>query len=126
MALNQSQTWGELLPVFPVTSSGGALSIDLSAARVFSLILTENVGAFTITQVPPLTAQASVQFVLYAKQDATGGYLITWPGSVTWLGGSAPAQSTAAFAVDVYEFISFNGTSWYGSKRTATFRALIS
>lgn len=58
---------------------------------------------------------------LYIKQASSGGpYSITsWPSSVTWLGGSAPAIQTAASAVTVLTFESLNGgTAWYGAQIT--------
>ncbi len=49
-------------------------------------------------------------------QDSTGSRLATWPASVVWIGGSAPVLLTAAGAVDLITFVTYDsGTTWIGS-----------
>ncbi|MDQ1326971.1 MAG: hypothetical protein QG641_251, partial [Candidatus Poribacteria bacterium] len=40
--------------------------------------------------------------------------LVTWPNTVKWAGGVAPALSTAINAVDIVNFY-WNGTYYYGT-----------
>ncbi|MDQ1318253.1 MAG: hypothetical protein QG588_1913, partial [Candidatus Poribacteria bacterium] len=47
-------------------------------------------------------------------QDGTGSRLVTWPNTVKWAGGVAPALSTAINAVDIVNFY-WNGTYYYGT-----------
>ena len=46
-------------------------------------------------------------------QDDTGGRTATGPASIKWPGGSAPALSTEANAIDIFTFY-FDGTNYYG------------
>lgn len=54
------------------------------------------------------------EHILQIVQDGTGSRTITWPGSVTWLSGSAPTLSTAAGAIDVISLF-YDGTTYYGA-----------
>ena len=46
----------------------------------------------------------------------TGGSTVTWANTIKWSGGSAPPQTTAANANDIYSFITFDGgTTFWGS-----------
>lgn len=40
--------------------------------------------------------------VLRIAQDGTGGRTVTWPGNITWPGGSAPTLSPGANKVDIF------------------------
>lgn len=93
-------------------SSSGALTIDLEAGNVAEATLTEDTSIdFTN---PPAAGKAG-SLTLILKQDGTGGWSVTWPGSVVWPGGSAPSLSTAADAIDVLTFVTTDGgTTWYG------------
>lgn len=93
-------------------SSAGALGLDLSTGNNFDVTLTEDT-TISITNPPAAGKFGSLSLVL--TQDATGGWAVTWPASVKWAGGAAPALSTAAGAIDVLTFITKDaGASWYG------------
>ena len=62
------------------SSSSGTLVLDLSLGNVFDVTLTEDVTTLTISNPP----SSSGSFTLFAKQDGTGGWIITWPASVSW------------------------------------------
>ena len=51
--------------------------------------------------------------VLKLVQDGTGGREVTWPATVLWEGGNAPALSGAGLT-DIVSFY-FDGTNYYGS-----------
>ena len=52
--------------------------------------------------------------ILWMKQDATGGRIVTsWPADVKWPGGTAPTLSTAGSAIDIISFY-YDGTDFYG------------
>lgn len=53
-------------------------------------------------------------YLLVVKQDATGGYTMSWASGYKWAGGSAPTITTTANAIDVLSFIS-DGASMYGA-----------
>ena len=44
----------------------------------------------------------------------TGGYAITWPGSVVWPSGTAPSFTTTAGTVSIVTLFTIDGgTTWY-------------
>jgi hypothetical protein len=93
-------------------SISGAVTLNATTAGVYSATLTGNA---TFTFSGAVSGSAS-SLTLYLSQNATGGYTSTWPGSVSWLGGSAPTLNTAANALNVLVFESLNdGATWYGS-----------
>jgi len=56
-------------------------------------------------------------FTLELLEDGTGGWSPTWPGSVTWLGGSTPTHTTSAGTTTIYAFFTRNGgTTWIGGQ----------
>lgn len=56
-------------------------------------------------------------FTLELIEDGTGGRTVTWPGSVSWLGGSTPAHTTTAGTTTIYAFFTRNGgTTWIGGQ----------
>jgi hypothetical protein len=104
--------------IYALGSVSGAQTADLTNGNVQSLTLTGNV-TFTFSN-PPVSGKNGT-LTIYALQDNTGGHSITWPGSVTWAAGSAPAGDTSADAEDVYTFITRDGgTTWFGFLSTAT------
>jgi len=69
----------------------GTVNLDPSAARVFSVTLSGNT-TFTFTPlVAGLTSGQSYVFSLYLT---AGSHTVTWPASVSWLGGAAPSPAS--------------------------------
>ena len=97
-----------------LTQSSGTVDLDLSTANSFSFTLTEN-ATITLSN-PPGTGNFG-QVTVEITQDGGGGaYTVTWPGSVTWPGGTGPTISTANDAVDVVTlFTRDGGTTWRGN-----------
>lgn len=68
-------------------------------------------GALTFTFSNPPASGQGMQFVLVLTNG--GSAVVTWPGSVTWTGGTAPTLRSSG--VDVLRFYTSNaGTNWYG------------
>ncbi len=86
---------------------GATPALDLSTATVFTG--TNNVApTFTFTNA---IAAKGNSFTLILTNG--GAHAVTWPASVKWAGGSAPALTAAG--VDVLTFSSPDGgTTWYG------------
>jgi hypothetical protein len=99
--------------VVALGSKSGALTLDLSTGNVVSVTLT---GSVTL-RLPTFTGTTYARsFGFYVKQDATGNRTINWPGSVKWSGGTPPALSITANALDILVLETIdNGTTWYGS-----------
>jgi lysophospholipase L1-like esterase len=97
--------------VGPVTS--GTTTLDCSANQHHHITLAGNSTIAFSGAVA--TQQDTIDLTLL--QDSTGSRTVTWPGSVTWLSGSTPTLKTAASAVDMFHFVSYDGgTHWYGSQ----------
>lgn len=95
------------------SNTGSSYAINLTNGNVFHLILNANC-TFTFTN--PHASGTAHTFTLYLKQDGTGSRTVTWPGSVTWVGGSAPTLTTTINRTDLLTFTTVNGgTNWYGS-----------
>lgn len=96
-----------------LTSTTNAVTLDCSYGNNFSHTLSENT-TFTFSN-PPASGQAQ-SFILEIVQDASAsGFVVTWPVSVKWTGGAAPALTATASAVDIFAFWTRdNGTTWNG------------
>ena len=89
-------------------SISGAQTLDLDTANFFYATIA---GATTFTFSNPAASGKVTFFTLELTNGAAGA--ITWPASVNWPGGSAPALSSA---VDVLTFYTRdNGTTWRGA-----------
>ena len=92
------------------SSSSGTLTINLSAARVFSVTLTENVTTFTVSN--PVNGRAS-SFTLLLTQ-AAAAKTVAWPVGTIWPGGTAPDITTNS-SKHAITFVSVDaGTIWWG------------
>lgn len=92
---------------------GGRLSIILSVANVFAVTLTADVKTLTFESAPDAGKAGS--FTLILTQDETGGHGISWPKSVKWPGGAAPAIGNAAGSDTVLTFVTIDGgVTWRG------------
>ncbi len=64
------------------SSSSGTLILDKENGDVFEVTLTEAVTTLTLSNFPASGKAGSMIFI--AKQDGTGGWVITWPAAVKW------------------------------------------
>lgn len=93
-------------------NTGSTETFDQSAAHHHRAVLNTATVTFTFSGA---VAGESCSMVLELVQDGTGSRTVTWPGSVTWVDGSAPTLHTAAGSIDWYTFVSHDGgTIWYG------------
>lgn len=90
-----------------------------------NVVLTEA----AIAQVHVLTMKASAQvtlpkaikwtsFTVVTVQDGSGNRVPTWhspTGSVRWPGGAVPTASVTAGAIDVWNFVCWDGVHWDGA-----------
>lgn len=82
-------------------------TIDLSTGHYFSVTMS-NPTTFSFTN-PPASGVAT-SFVIELNNNESA---ITWPSSVKWAGGEAPAATSTK---DIYKFITTDGgTTYYGA-----------
>lgn len=103
--------YAEVSPTLSVQD--GVLTLDLKTGNVIEVTLTENATTVVLAN-PPQVGRAG-SLTLIVRQDVVGEHELTWPASVRWAGGSPPAISRAANAVDIYAlFTRDGGATWYG------------
>lgn len=95
------------LPATGTTTS--ATTINWNDGNVQEKVL--NVSATTLTFT---NANAGGTYILILKQSSAGSYTVTFPGSVSWAGGTPPTMSTSPNRYDVYTFI-YDGNKYFGS-----------
>ena len=102
---------GEKHAVAYVTDAGSALTLDLNAANIFDVMLTDDCDIdFT-----GIFGSAGVKWWLIKHQDGTGGHNFTLPAAVIWPGGIEPIWSLDPDSVDIIEFSTTDGgTTIYG------------
>ena len=105
-----------------VTSTLGSNStqdLDLNVANFFVHTVQSGGTTFTFSNpsapIPGINIGGVTAFTVVIKQDGTGSNGVTWPATVDWPGGTAPSIASAANAVTVFTFVSYdNGSSYYG------------
>lgn len=106
-----TNTLGGKEVVDTIAALGATHTLDLANGNVFDATLTADC---TLT-FAGATAGVACSFSLLLRQNGTGGWVTTWPGSVVWPGGSAPTLDTTASTLEelVFETID-GGTVWLG------------
>lgn len=94
-------------PVISTSTDSSTLQLDLASSNVFNITLNNNISTLEL-QNP--AANGSVITLIIQNQS---NYDITWPASIVWSQGSAPALTSSG--TDILSLISVNsGTSFYG------------
>lgn len=97
--------------VFDHGDTGATETVDPADGNVHLLRLDDDC---TITLTAPGHSDACA-ILVRLQQDGTGGWTVTWPGSVEWPDGVAPTLSTDPDAVDFVSLITTDdGTIWFG------------
>ncbi len=91
-----------------VATSGGSQSLAAVATDIANDVTLSASCTFTM----PTAAAGAFCYIICRQASSGGPYTATFT-SVKWPGGTAPTMSTAASAVDRYDFVS-DGTHWYG------------
>ena len=89
----------------------GATNIDHDNGPTQDLTLTAD-ATFTMTNA---VVGKATDWRLVVRQDGTGGWVITWADTITWVGGTEPVLQTAPNAVDVIGILTVDdGTTYFG------------
>ncbi len=100
-------------------NNGGTTTIDLSTGTVFSFTVATGSSTIAFSNVPANITAVQLSSPITLVITNGGSQTITWPGSVTWLSGSAPALQ--ASGTDIIDLLTFNnGTTWWGAVRSTT------
>ena len=86
--------------------SGGNVTIELTTANNFQRTVT---SATTFIFNNPPAGPRAFGFTLVLVNG--GSQVVTWPGSIAWAGGVAPALS--ATGTDILVFYTYDGGSTY-------------
>lgn len=89
-----------------VGNCGASSTVNWNSGEIQKVTL--NAATCTLTFSNPIVGQV---YRLDVIQDATGGRLVTWPGSVTWKGGSTPTLTATASKTDICYF-RWNGSAY--------------
>jgi hypothetical protein len=90
-----------------VTVSGLLQTVSLADGNVLNITLNSST-TFTFTN-PTIGT-----YILKLTQGTGGGFLVTWPGTVLWSGGTAPTLTTTAAKTDIITLV-YDGTNYYGN-----------
>jgi len=82
--------------------------IDLETGNVFNDLIIANT-TYTFSNPPA----SGVAFGFTLEVTNSGAYTVTWPASVVWAGGAAPAL-TGGGETDVFTFFTLDGGTYYG------------
>jgi hypothetical protein len=82
----------------------GTLTLDFAQGNVHTITLTGDVTRLTLTN---LTAGG--EYIIRVAQDGRGGHNIAW-ANIRWAGGTPPRLSAGANRVDIFRFVSSDGT----------------
>lgn len=93
-----------------VVLSGDTPSVSLNGGGSFSLVLSGN----TTISFADAPATGASGFSIAITQDSGGsGFTVTWPASVKWPGGTAPALTATADKSDAFVFSTSDGGVTY-------------
>jgi len=95
-------------PEYSNGNSGAAAAINWALAQKQSVTLSEPTVTLTFSAPP-----GPGNFLIRLIQDGAGARAVTWPVSLKWVGGSAPALSVSPGAIDIASFY-FDGSVYYG------------
>jgi hypothetical protein len=94
------------------SAAGAAETLDLADGNVQDVTLT----ADCTVSLSGAVAGVACDMALLLRQGGLGSYEVTWPGSVVWVGGSAPTLETAVGAWDWVSLTTLDGgTVWFAA-----------
>src|SRR3990167_4431461 len=94
---------------FQTLTDGANISWNMDLGNMAKITLAGN-----RTMSAPTNLTAGKNYWLIIIQDGTGSRTITWNSVFKWVGGSAPTLTTTASAIDIFEFVCYDGTNLQG------------
>lgn len=97
------------------TVSGNAVTVNCVNGNSFAIDMDPATAAVAVTLSNPSASGTYCEVQLHIIMG-TPAWGITWPGSVTWQGGSAPTLTVTNNLVDLVHLYTIDaGTNWYGT-----------
>ncbi len=97
----------QVISVIKALSDGGTITWNANEGAVASVTIAGN-RTLVMTNV-----KAGATYAL--KVNRSGAYTLTFGSEFKWAGGSAPSQSNTTSAIDLFSFISYDGSTLIGS-----------
>jgi len=106
-----------------VTVVAATTTLDLSVSNRFVVTLNlDTTLKLDVLKIAGLAGTDSMKFSMLVKNDTTAGRKLLFPASVVWPNKTEPTRSTAASAINEYEFTTYDGgVKWYGKLTGANF-----
>lgn len=102
----------ERVEVQSVSSSSGVLTLDLNSANVFSATMVEDITSISLVNMP--TSGEVIYVKIFLQQDTTGGWVLSFPASVNFIGAVAPTLNNSANAMNFLELKTIDGGgNWF-------------
>lgn len=92
-----------------VTTTSATTTLDLSTSNFFNISVDRNTNLIFSNQP---TGRVS-SFTVIIKQDTTGGWTIGLPASCKYPNKQTPVKTTAANAIDLWTFTTYDGGTTY-------------
>lgn len=102
-----------------ISSASGTTDLDLSVANTFRVEAIDNL-TFTFSNVTSTPAGNSIT-VYVVESDGAGPYILSWPSSVVWNGGSAVGEVAQNSNIEISLLSDDGGTEWRGRKSGENF-----
>jgi hypothetical protein len=103
--ITSGQTW-ITLPTTGTTTS--ATTINWNNGNTQEYVLGSST-TFTFSN-----PNAGATYILIIRQSSGGSNTTTWPGTVSWAGGTPPTMTATANKFDVFTFV-YDGSKYFGS-----------
>ena len=105
---------GSSAQTIEVDNITGTYTIDLDDGSVFDLTMTADT-TLTFPTSSDGTAGELGEFFIYLKQNATGGYTITWDVDVNWAMNIVPNLDKTLSTMSIFRFTQLGASdTWYG------------
>lgn len=91
------------------TITTSTYNVNLNLGNIFHLTIASNT---TISFVNPASSGSTKAITLILERDGTSGRTVSF-NNVRWTDGNLPELTTTANSIDVLNFFSINGGSWY-------------
>lgn len=92
-------------------NAGATETIDPTLGNYHTLTLDADC---TLTLGAPSESSVLSRIEIWATQDGTGGRDLTWPGSVTWIGGTPAPDTTGGTTTGYVLWTTNGGGAWVG------------